>query len=522
MSSIAPVLSTEPEYAKVDKVERTVPRASDAELTRTYNLLKVAEEINKKGYKRAALQFPDGLLEDSVQVAEILEQHVAEGTKVYILADTSYSPCCVDEVAAKHVHADVIIHFGTACLTPSRQTPVIYVIGDTATVDVERIEIIFRATYPDHNARIVLFAETQQSNHLKQLYSRLKQDYSHITLTLPSLPAPEDHTEQADARFIPELSLPSSYTASEIPNRVHEPLDGDIQDHRLFYMCAKDPSSSLVLHLSTLFSDVGVLDISAQNPEITTPPNALQKRYRYMNIARTASTIGILVNTLSLRSTEAVLQKLKSWITGAGKKHYTFVVGKPNVPKLANFDVVDIWVIIGCSVGGIIVNCDDYYKPIITPYELNLALMSEISWTGQWLIDFEATLSMSVDSSNDDADDDEDANAPQFDVVSGRYVSSSRPLRRLQHVDLSMDADQSAPSSAELNTDAKTMAERMASHLIIRGTVSTAAEYLQTRMTWKGLGSDYNEASTDEDGAKVKMGRSGLARGYAVGQTPRT
>ena len=25
--------------------------------------------------------------------------------------------CCVDEVAADHVNADAIIHFGTACLT---------------------------------------------------------------------------------------------------------------------------------------------------------------------------------------------------------------------------------------------------------------------------------------------------------------------------------------------------------------------------------------------------------------------
>jgi diphthamide biosynthesis protein 2 len=39
---------------------------------------------------------------------------------VSILGDTSYGECCVDEVAAEHIEADAVIHFGNACLTPTR------------------------------------------------------------------------------------------------------------------------------------------------------------------------------------------------------------------------------------------------------------------------------------------------------------------------------------------------------------------------------------------------------------------
>jgi len=83
-----------------------------------------------KYFWQVALQFPDHLLPHSVQIAITLSQQ-NEQCKIYILGDTSYGrylisnytlviihySCCVDEVAAEHVGADGIIHFGHACLT---------------------------------------------------------------------------------------------------------------------------------------------------------------------------------------------------------------------------------------------------------------------------------------------------------------------------------------------------------------------------------------------------------------------
>jgi diphthamide biosynthesis protein 2 len=34
-----------------------------------------------------------------------------------VLADTSYGSCCVDEVAASHVDAEAVVHYGRACLS---------------------------------------------------------------------------------------------------------------------------------------------------------------------------------------------------------------------------------------------------------------------------------------------------------------------------------------------------------------------------------------------------------------------
>lgn len=70
------------------------------------------------------LQFPDELLRVSVAVTDALRKYLSktsetdwQGNKVklFVMADTTYGSCCADEVAAAHVNADCIIHYGHAC-----------------------------------------------------------------------------------------------------------------------------------------------------------------------------------------------------------------------------------------------------------------------------------------------------------------------------------------------------------------------------------------------------------------------
>ena len=75
------------------------------------------EFLRVGGYKRVALQFPDAMLVDA---QKILERFMSQlpSVQFFVLADTSYGSCCVDEVAAEHVDSDAVVHFGDACLSP--------------------------------------------------------------------------------------------------------------------------------------------------------------------------------------------------------------------------------------------------------------------------------------------------------------------------------------------------------------------------------------------------------------------
>ncbi|XP_019862745.1 PREDICTED: diphthamide biosynthesis protein 2-like, partial [Amphimedon queenslandica] len=88
-------------------------KRQDEEIWSYYELEKCLQFI--KDHKTVTLQFPDDMLHESVQVSSILQRESKKD--LFVLGDTSYGSCCVDEVGAEHVGSDGIIHFGTSCLT---------------------------------------------------------------------------------------------------------------------------------------------------------------------------------------------------------------------------------------------------------------------------------------------------------------------------------------------------------------------------------------------------------------------
>lgn len=65
-------------------------------------------------------KFPDEQLKDATRVVREVREKVGkkEGVGLYVMADTTYGSCCVDEVGASHINADSVIHFGHTCLSP--------------------------------------------------------------------------------------------------------------------------------------------------------------------------------------------------------------------------------------------------------------------------------------------------------------------------------------------------------------------------------------------------------------------
>lgn len=78
------------------------------------------------------------------------------GSIPFILADTSYGSCCVDEVAAQHVNADGIIHFGHACLTTTNDRLHKLYVFEKLPVDCQHFVSCFRSMFECRTAKILL------------------------------------------------------------------------------------------------------------------------------------------------------------------------------------------------------------------------------------------------------------------------------------------------------------------------------------------------------------------------------
>lgn len=539
----------------------------------------VAEGQELFKYKRITFQFPDSLVCDSAAVAQEVQKrlgltsevqkqngeraqndvpeedacacgsHVLSGSckkeascskdgcctekspldkqRIWILADTSYSSCCIDEVAAEHVSGDLVVHFGDACLNPAASIKSAYIFGKPS-VDIDELVKAFKTRYPLEEfaeSKIVLMADAPHTHLLFDIaqklpeYSTFVADLEVKDVNATVLGYKQNTFSGNELRSMNRVFLgiiaseqgPSSYgeSDSESDSGINSKYDEVLTTYELFHI--SQPEAPRLLQLTTKFQSVSVFDPVSNRVAQGPFPN-LMRRYRYMHMARAAGTIGILVNTLSLANTKSLVNGISKKIREEGKKHYIFVVGKPNVAKLANFDVIDMWCILGCDHQGIILDqTSEYFKPIVTPYELLLALSDEVSWTGKWVTDFNRILEdLGVEADESDTaekeptelkDEDEE---PQFNPVTGQYVSNARPLHRLQHLQITLEENEEEETGA--------LVKKLSSAVAVRGTYSTSAAHLQTR-EWTGLGSDWQD-NDDGEGALVEEGHSGVARGY--------
>ena len=587
-ASGAPVLSTPAEHifeAPVS-VTQTGSRLSDEQLYVQYEIRRTVNEIRNGKWKRVALQFPDDMLGDAPRVCENLKKDLKNEKKtnnakaiegvtekvkkvaiedetevdiawqgdkpqdvedeeehLTILGDTSYGACCVDEVAAEHCSAEVVVHYGRSCLSPTARLPVIYVFT-TRSLDHESTIATFKATYPDLREKVVLMADIPFQHHVPELDRLLKEREGYTNVHATEI-----------------LHNPSS----PLPNRtVPDEISSDpsaLVSYSIFHI--SDPPTSLLLTLSSRVSRVHILPTNNSTGNAsplalqTNTTAALRRRYALLIKVATAPIIGILINTLSVKNYMTALTHCQDLIAAAGKKSYTFVVGKLNAAKIANFSEVEGWVVIGCWESSLIESAD-FYRPIVTPFELDMAMTNdkERVWGGEWVSDFGALLARDQEkkaaaaaagpvaqdedvtdpaaaNANNASDDDPYANVssddepPEFDLRTGRYVSHSRPMGRPNKTNSN---NSSAPGIDKAHLDGNK--PKLSSSLIqrtkgeiasVNGAASPGAEYLRSQRTWQGLGSDYAiEYERDENGkirgATMEEGRAGVARGYAVAE----
>ncbi|HDN83056.1 MAG TPA: hypothetical protein ENG50_01690 [Candidatus Altiarchaeales archaeon] len=77
-----------------------------------FEIEKILKEIKEKKAKRVGLQFPEGLKQYAVEIAEIIERET--GAVAFIFFEASYGACDLKEEICKKIDLDLLIHFGHA------------------------------------------------------------------------------------------------------------------------------------------------------------------------------------------------------------------------------------------------------------------------------------------------------------------------------------------------------------------------------------------------------------------------
>jgi diphthamide biosynthesis protein 2 len=575
-----PILSTPESNIFEDPTAHITPnrvtKLSSQEIRDVYEIERTAREVLDGGWRSVALQFPDGMLGDAPGVygelereleglkkrngmngnglskddgKEKLEKEVSarvkeERIRLAILADTSYGSCCVDEIAAEHVAADVVIHYGRACLSPTARLHVIYVYT-SHPLDIAAAIEAFGSNF-EKEEEVVVMADLTYNSHVSLLVKELEnRGWQGIRGT--------------EVIHNPTASIPNRRVLWHDEDHVNDPEEEEtkLKDWKIFHI--SDPPPALLLTLSSRIKDLLIYPTTPASTSAPTPATSvlksntsrsLSRRYALLTHLSSTPIIGILINTLSVSNYLSSISTLRSLIHSAGKKSYTFVVGKVNAAKMANFSEVGGWVVVGCWESSLI-ESRDFFAPVVTPFELGVALIGdeERVWSGRWRGDFDVlqetlkqeseqaglqrsdeeivyddveqtTLNEKITDEDANSDSEEESTPPEFDLRTGRYISNSRPMKT--RPSNSHKANHHTNTSTNPTTQT-TLARRAKLDIAsVNGTASPGAEYLRNQRTWMGLGSDFDregeEGDVDVDGpGRIEEGRRGVARGYVVG-----
>ncbi|KAJ2810119.1 Diphthamide biosynthesis protein 2 [Coemansia furcata] len=452
-----------------------------------YEIEQTAKVIREGKYQRIALQFPDELLTHSTIVSAELQSRIDNpAPKVFILADTSYGSCCVDEVAADHYSADLVVHYGRTCLSLSSRTPVYYVFG-REPLDSEHCA---KAVSEKASGNLLVLSDVPYAYAVPDVAQALAQQHIDGKPVFDSVVASE--ITVADRLYDPKTD-----SSDIVPGRSWQlPDDASIADYSILYLGAESLTlTNIMLTMrcrAVLSYDPHTRLLREESHQVN---RHLARRYKMVQHARDADVIGIVVGTLAATRYLRVIETLKAMIRRAQKKYYVFVVGKLNVAKLANFAEIQTYVLVACPENSL-VDSKEFFSPVVTPYEMQLALSKSRQWTGNYVTDFHAFLDDAERELEEEEGPEDDR--PHFSLITGTLKQN----RRFN------DPRQSSSESTQLAT-------RNTHTEIAQYMGSAGAEHLLTR-SFRGLGHGDNDDAKDhsDEPALAVEGRSGIARGY--------
>lgn len=492
----------------------------------SYDVKATAKWIRDNDYARVALQLPDEALRDAADLARALERELALGCsstshrEVFVLADTTFGSCCVDEVAAAHRDASAVVHYGRACCSPTSRTPARFVFFN-GEFDVEQCA----------NAILAHAKKVRDASACDGLICVADQEYF---WALPALrEAVKRSGETSDDAFV---TIAEGCDIEVAPNRARAiaklERDGDgyarvgasrfrmssetTRENSAYVWIGVDgpamTHAMLVLNEFALkHGGVGQYDpraggdVRAGADGASETARALKRRRYLIARAKEARVVGIVAGTLGVSGYREVIADLRRLIANSGRKSYTVVAGKPNPQKLANFPEIEVFIMVSCELTALM-DGREYMRPIITPYEATIAFTPNAMWMGEVKLDF-ASVPAPADAGANSRDD-----APEFSLISGAYHTSTAGTH----------------AHDEVHSDALTgteLARRAEGALAVRAVgasadVTSGAEYLISRRSYTGL--DPGPRRDDESGELIDAsldfvrGLSGRAREYAT------
>jgi 2-(3-amino-3-carboxypropyl)histidine synthase len=266
------------------------------------------------------------------------------------MGDVTYGACCVDDLSARALGCELLVHYGHSCLVPvdTSAIAVLYVFVEIG-IDVEHFVQTVTNNVP-HVSKLALLGTVQFLKAIHAAKPQLASTFAAVCVpqakplspgetlgcTAPRLKSGEADfmVFLADGRFHPEAAM------------IHNP-----EVPLLRY----DPYARLL------------------TCEDYDHVRMLEMRQQAVRAARAARCFGLVLGTLGRQGNPAILDHLRALLTTLGIQHIVVLLSELFPAKLSMFSGVEAWVQVACPRLSIDWG-HGFTVPVLTPYEAEVAL----------------------------------------------------------------------------------------------------------------------------------------------------
>jgi 2-(3-amino-3-carboxypropyl)histidine synthase len=309
--------------------------------------------------KKVALQFPEGLLMYACVISDIVQEFT--GAEPIMLGDVTYGACCVDDLSAKALGADFMVHYGHSCLVPIDVTNIniLYIFVDI-TIDTEHLVACVKKTIPS-DTKLAVMGTIQFASSIYKCKKDFEQYFPDVRVpqakplspgevlgcTSPVFEDREALVFVADGRFHLESAM------------IHNP---SVTAYRY------DPYAKVLSHESYDTDQMKAVR-----------KGAIRK-------ASGARSFGIILGTLGRQGNTSLLQRVEAMLKEKGLEYIILLLSEIQPSKLALFQDIDAWIQIACPR----LSIDWGYafkRPLLSPYEAEVALQ-KTEWRDLYPMDY--------------------------------------------------------------------------------------------------------------------------------------
>ena len=309
---------------------------------------------------------PEGLLHFATTISDILRRHAGVVDSI-VLADVTYGACCVDDLSAKALGCDFLVHYGHSCLVPVTQCalPMLYVFVHIAFEPAHLLACV-RENFAVEES-LALLGTIQFVDTLHAVRETLAAEYPRLLVpqkrplspgellgcTAPTLPADvEVLLYVGDGRFHLESVMIANPRVRAFR---YDPYEKKLTEERY-----------------------GHAEMRAM-------------RHAAVEAAKGAQNFAIVLGTLGRQGSPKILDRLRAAVREAGKRAVVVLLSEITPAKVKRFEEggVHAWVQIACP--RLSIDWGEGYgkKPLLNPYEAFVAL-GKTEWREQYPMDFYA------------------------------------------------------------------------------------------------------------------------------------